>query len=107
METTDAAGLRARLDSEQPPVLLDVRRPAQYDEGRIPGAISLISDDVLERAVAVVPDRTAVIVTYCGRLDCRRSSRAAARLESLGYTRVVEFPGGLEEWRAAGYDVEA
>jgi rhodanese-related sulfurtransferase len=106
MRTIDAATLRARLDRGETPRLLDARRPTEYADGRIPGAVSLISDDVLERAPTVFPDREAEIVTYSAMLTCRRSTRAAERLESLGYTDVVEFPGGIDEWLAAGYDLE-
>ena len=106
MRTIDAATLHARLERGERPHLLDARRPEDYAQGHLPGAVSLISDDVLERAPSVFPDRGAEIITYCGMLSCRRSTRAAERLESLGYTDVVEFPGGVEEWVAAGYELE-
>ncbi len=47
----------------------------------------------------------AEIVAYSGMLTCRRSTRAAERLESLGYTHVVAFAGGAEEWVSAGYQL--
>jgi rhodanese-related sulfurtransferase len=106
MRTIDAAALRARLDGGERPLLLDARRPEEYARGRLPGAVSLISDHVLDCAPDVFPDREAEIVTYSRQLSCRRSTRAAERLESLGYADVVEFPGGIEEWMAAGYELE-
>jgi len=106
METIDAATLHARLDRGEAIVLLDVRRPDDRAGGALPGARHLISDDVLERAAEVVPEREATIVTYSRSAECRRSLRAAERLESLDYPDVVRFTGGFEEWRDAGYELE-
>ena len=105
MQTIDAATLHARLDRGDPIVLLDVRRPETLAGGRLPGSRHCISDDVLERAGEVVPERDATVVTYCRAVDCRRSMRAAERLESLGYADVVRFTGGIAEWEAAGYEL--
>ncbi len=105
-ETIDADALKTALDDGRDWLLLDARLPEQYEEGRLPGAILATSDTIIERAEQLIPDRSTTVVTYCGSLSCRRSSRAAERLAGLGY-RAIEFPGGLAEWREQGYPVEA
>ncbi len=47
------------------------------------------------------------IVVYCASFECRASPAAARKLEELGYTRVLEYEGGLADWRDAGYPLES
>jgi NhaP-type Na+/H+ or K+/H+ antiporter len=51
--------------SETPPVVLDVRSRAQYDQddGQIPGSVRVPPDRVEEWIAAAAPDR--LVVTYC------------------------------------------
>lgn len=46
-------------------------------------------------------DPAAPVVIFC-RSDCWMSWNAARRAVSLGYAAVHWFPGGVEEWQAAG-----
>ena len=105
IETMDARALKTALDDGRELRLLDARLPEQFEEGHLPGAVLATSDTIIEQAGRLIPDRSTTVVTYCGRLSCRRSSRAAERLAGLGY-HAIEFPGGLEEWRENGYPVE-
>jgi rhodanese-related sulfurtransferase len=47
-------------------VLVDVLSPESFAARHIPGAINLPVAEIARRASAVLPDRTAPIVTYCG-----------------------------------------
>lgn len=87
-------------------VLLDVLPPRTFADAHLPGAINIISDEILERAPAILADRDATIVVYCGSVDCKRAGRAAERLVSLGYSDVWHFVGGKRAWRAAGLAME-
>lgn len=49
--------------------------------------------------------RDAALVFYC-RAQCRQSWNAAARAIRLGYTRVAWYPGGTDDWAAAGLPLE-
>lgn len=46
--------------------LVDVLSPETFAGMHIPGAINLPVADIARRAGALLPDRTAPIVTYCG-----------------------------------------
>jgi rhodanese-related sulfurtransferase len=85
----------ARLIAEGEPVhfLVDVRTPEEYAEGHIPTAINIPVKEIGERPPT--GDKGALIIVYCA--SGGRSARAKARLESLGYTRVVDF-GGIFRW---------
>lgn len=45
------------------------------------------------------------IVVYCAGPHCPQSATAAEKLTILGYTRVKAYEGGLEEWKAAGFEI--
>lgn len=85
-------------------VVVDCRRPEQYAEGHIPGAISLPYRDITPEGTAHLPkDKT--IVTYCSSWHCNASSKGALQLSALGF-RVKEMIGGIAGWKDEGYPVE-
>ena len=51
-----------------------------------------------------LPDKDAAIVVYCkvGGM----SVIASEALVELGYTTVVDMPGGFDAWKEAGYELE-
>ena len=64
--------------------------------------------DKIGRVVAATGvARTATVVTYCSGLACPQSRMAAEKLQTLGYTNVRAYEGGIEEWKAVGHDVES
>ncbi len=93
--TLTAAEAKARLDSGDPVVVLDVRTQAEYSEGHIPGALCLPNETIGGAAPAALPDKDAEILVYCR--SGRRSAEAARKLTELGYTRVFDF-GGIQSW---------
>ncbi len=46
-----------------------------------------------------------MLVTYCDGVYCNASTKAAARLTSLGF-RVKEMLDGMSGWKTEGYLVE-
>jgi molybdopterin/thiamine biosynthesis adenylyltransferase/rhodanese-related sulfurtransferase len=85
--------------------ILDVREPAEWEQGHIPGATLLPLADVAERVEATIPDRHAAIVVHCAAGV--RSARAVARMQALGYTNAVSMRGSIFDWRRAGGAWEA
>ena len=47
-------------------VLVDVLTPESFAAMHIPGAINLPASEITRRAPALLPDRRADIVAYCG-----------------------------------------
>ncbi|MCH4564397.1 rhodanese-like domain-containing protein [Halomonas sp. EGI 63088] len=84
-------------------VLIDTLPAKSFAKGHLPGAINIVSDDILARAPALLPDKHIPIVVYCASTTCKRAGRSAERLERLGYTRVYHYAGGKRDWEAAGY----
>jgi rhodanese-related sulfurtransferase len=87
------------LESRPPDaVVLDVREPAEYAHGHVPGVISLPQADLASRLDEVPRDRP--MITLCERGV--RSFRAAQFLIQMGIERVASVKGGTAAWRAAG-----
>jgi len=83
-------------------ILIDSRpQQGKYDQGHIPGAIS-ISDTQFDKLKDRLPaDRDKTLVFYCGGLDCPLSSKSATKAIALGYTSVKVYPEGYPAWVAA------
>jgi sulfur-carrier protein adenylyltransferase/sulfurtransferase len=97
----DVEGARTAL--AEGAVLVDVRRPEEWDAGRIPGAHHLPQREVAARIedVAAQGDR---VVVYCAHGN--RSLLAAGALRQLGYD-AVSLNGGIVGWAEAGLPVDA
>src|ERR1700733_12357251 len=86
-------------------VLLDVRSPALYDKGHVPGAISLPHGKIIASRMNIYP-RGTLFVAYCAGPHCNGAARAAVRLARLGIG-VKLMAGGITGWLDEGFTLEA
>ncbi|MEZ0115099.1 rhodanese-related sulfurtransferase [Catenulispora sp. EB89] len=98
--------LKAAIDSGSVTVL-DALAGAYWEQQHLPGAIPLHADHVEEVYAELLPDRDALIVTYCSNPACQNSQAVAGKLEGLGYTNVRKYREGIEDWAAAGLPLES
>ena len=84
------------MKDEKNYIILDVRRPDEYAEGHIPGAINVPNEEIGTTEIAELPDKSQLILVYCR--SGRRSKEASEKLVKLGYTNIVEF-GGILDWK--------
>lgn len=82
-------------------VLLDVRSPALYAEGHVPGALNLPHGKITARRMAEWPEAT-LFVTYCAGPHCNGANKGALRLAELGRP-VKEMIGGVTGWLDEGF----
>jgi rhodanese-related sulfurtransferase len=87
--------------SERDFVLLDVRSPALFAAGHIPGALNLPHGKITGRRMAEWPQST-VFVTYCAGPHCNGANKGALRLAELGRP-VKEMIGGVTGWLDEGF----
>ena len=85
-------------------VLLDVRGPALYAGGHVPGAINLPHAKIIESKLEKWPKDT-LFVTYCAGPHCNGAARAALRLANLGRP-VKIMAGGITGWLDEGFQLE-
>lgn len=83
---------------------VDCREDNEWTAGRAQGAIH-VGKGVIERDIeAIIPDKNAEMVIYCG--GGFRSALAAEALQKMGYQKVISMDGGIRAWRAAGLPEE-
>lgn len=84
-------------------LILDVREPAEFTAGHLPGAIN-IPRGVLEFKIGAHPDfqgkQSADIVVYCQTGG--RSALATLALNQLGYANATSMAGGFQAWTEQG-----
>jgi rhodanese-related sulfurtransferase len=98
-----AAELKKALDSGQKVFLLDVREPAEYEEGHIEGAVNVSVRELPKRVGELPQDRNIKMVAYCA--SGIRSAYATMFLRVYGYKDVRTMEHGIRDWTAAGYPV--
>ena len=76
-------------------VVVDVRRPNEFEKGHIPGAICIPNESIGKEPPEELPDPGQIILVYCR--SGRRSKDAAQKLFDMGYKKVYEF-GGIIDW---------
>ena len=99
-EQIDVAELRRRIGARSA-WLLDVRRPAERENARIPDAVAVPLNELARRTAEL--DRAAPVATICA--GGYRSSIAASVLERAGFSRIANVVGGMDEWTSSGLEV--
>jgi rhodanese-related sulfurtransferase len=71
--------------------------------GEIPQTAMFIAYDEIAAHLDQLPDKNAAVVLYCR--SGSMSTSAAEELAELGYSNVMEVDGGLNAWKATGYEL--
>jgi rhodanese-related sulfurtransferase len=93
-----------QLSADPGTVLIDARVPELFSRGHIPGAISL----PLSRFDDLIGERTAqlqaarLLVVYCSGPNCNDSYELALKLWGKGFTYLLLYRGGIEDWLEKG-----
>jgi rhodanese-related sulfurtransferase len=96
-EDLSTAEFQRRLNESPDSVLLDVRTPEEFQEGRIPRAINIdVTDESFPERVASMDKRKTYFI-YCR--SGGRSLRACSIMNSLGFA-VINLTGGIMSWRS-------
>ena len=86
-------------------VIIDVRRPDEFAQGRIPGAININFTDVMGAAGRFAGEKRT-IVAYCACSNEMTAARAAVDLAARGVPGVKALKGGWNEWLEHGEAIE-
>lgn len=82
-------------------VVVDVRGPALFAAGHVPGAVNIPHGKITARRLADWPDDTLFVV-YCAGPHCNGAARGAVRLAGLGRP-VKLMAGGVTGWVDEGF----
>ena len=86
-----------QLHTKEPPLIIDVREPREYQRSHIAPAQSRPLAALVTSPPDLPRDRSIVFVCRGGR----RSSRVAYWFQQQGYTQLAVLSGGMLAWEAA------
>jgi rhodanese-related sulfurtransferase len=89
--------LKSKFEAGDKFRLIDVREPHEHQAARIEGAELRPLGQIMQWAQEL-PDKNEEIVLHCHH--GMRSDRACQYLASLGFTRLHNLAGGIDEWSA-------
>jgi phage shock protein E len=94
--------VKMQADKDSRVFVLDVRKPAEFAEGHVPGAVNIPYDQVASRLDEIPKDDEIVLYCHSGR----RAGLAAETLAANGYTKLAHLEGDMRGWQQAGRPVE-
>lgn len=77
-----------------PPLLLDVREPWEFDKARIEGSTPVPMRSVPDRLQEFDPGRETVVICHHGI----RSRMVGRFLESQGFSNIINLSDGIAAW---------
>jgi hydroxyacylglutathione hydrolase len=97
IERITAGSLAERLRGPDPPMLIDVRAPGEWQERRIDAAVNIPLSRFPEQMATLPRDQS--IVVHCA--SGYRSAIAASLLQRDGFSGIADLVGGIPAWESA------
>jgi rhodanese-related sulfurtransferase len=85
-------------------VLIDLRARADYEQGHLPGALSVPAAEFKERMQSLKLPKIDPVILY--DTDEARARDATRLLYESGYQGGLTLKGGIEAWREAGQPLQ-
>jgi rhodanese-related sulfurtransferase len=95
---TNSGAVNEMLVNGEEFTLIDTRRPEEFAEGHVNGAVSIPLEELMAD-LSLLPDKEAKIVVYCK--SGIRSAIATQALLMNGYPNALSMGGGILAWQAA------
>ncbi len=93
-----------KLRSNTNVVLLDVRSVAEFEKGRIPGAINMDVNSPRFPEMVGTLDKNKTYLVNCA--VGMRSAKACKKLEGAGFKELYDLAPGFDGWKKAGKPVQ-
>ncbi len=107
MKKINTDELKEMLDKGERFKLVNALSEKQFREKHIPTSISIPVGDGFEEGAKEKLSKDDKIVVYCASPSCHASTRAAKKLEEMGFSNVIEYDGGIKYWERAGYPLNS
>ncbi|MGD8955353.1 MAG: YceI family protein [Desulfobacterales bacterium] len=107
-KSLEADELMKRMKNKEPLLLIDTLTGSHFEKVHLPGARSACVFEVtfLEQVEAIAESKKAEIVLYGSSGRSRDALTAADKLQREGYENISVLNGGLEAWRARGFELQ-
>lgn len=90
-------------DPETGYALVNVLGKEAFEKEHIPGSINIPQGE--EEHFEHRFDKDKKIVVYCASPECDASPKAARALVERGFTEVVDYEGGMSDWKQGGGEI--
>jgi len=95
--------LYAQLQSDKPPVVIDVRSPQEFaHDGHISGAQLIPLPSLLQNVNSLTTEQPIVFACHSGA----RSEVACKTLAMRGFDNIINLTGGMSRWRRVGLPMD-
>jgi rhodanese-related sulfurtransferase len=99
--SADAQNLISQNENNQNFVILDVRRPEEFQAGHLQNATNLNLEDVDFAKKLNELDKNKLYLVYCR--TGRRSTNAVQTMSGMEFKTVYNLAGGITGWQSQGY----
>lgn len=100
VNNVSASEAQKKLSQKPKPFMLDVRQPAEFRTGHVPGAKLIPLGELSARMNELPKNQEIMVICQSGS----RSLNATRRLVGAGY-QAVNIRGGMSAWSRAGLPV--
>ena len=100
----DVDTLYAKKQQNENLVIIDVRTPAEYSSGHIPGAKTIPLADLSASISQLKAYKEQEIYLVCAVGG--RSQKATELLREKGFSKAINVQGGTRGWKAKGYPLQ-
>ncbi|KAF0191368.1 MAG: phage shock protein E [Gammaproteobacteria bacterium] len=102
--TVSAAALLERINANNAPLILDVRREDEFMAAHITGAVNIPHTELKNRLTELARYRNAPVVIHCE--TGRRAAQGASVLLDAGFSKISYLEGHMAGWRSGGFPLE-
>lgn len=85
------------LDGENPPIVVDIRQPAAFERGHIPGSRNIPFGQLPNR-VAELGDADRIVAVCPHGKASVQAARLISSFEGTADARVESLAGGIDDW---------
>jgi len=107
MRTITRDELQQMRNQGREPTVVNVLPGSEFEKQHIPGSLNIpVGEDDFETKVEqAAGGKDQPVVVYCASPSCDASVKAARALEKAGFSDVVEYEGGVSDWKTGGLPV--
>jgi rhodanese-related sulfurtransferase len=87
---------KAIISSDSNLIILDVRTPEEYADGKIANAINIDVKDESFKSKVTKLNKSKSYLVYCKAGS--RSANAVSIMQELGFTKIYNLTNGYDEW---------
>jgi len=108
--TISAETLKQEIEGGCGTFVINVLNKNSFKDCSIPGSTNVPAHQLSHYAQKKIRkgrwEADKPIVVYCASSDCPLSRYAWKMLKSVGFTNVLLFKGGMQDWKKKGYPVK-